>query len=206
MYVPDHFSVDDEQSMQFVTDIRAADLVTVTEDGLMATFLPLLFEPAGGPRGSLCGHVARPNDQWRSASQGEAMVIAHGPNFYVSPSWYPSKGEHGRVVPTWNYATAHIYGELKIHDDAEWVGSLVRRLTDIHEAPRPAPWSVDDAPAAYVAGQLRAIVGVELVISRVEVKIKMSQNRPTADIDGVVLGLAEQGDQVAAEMVARYRP
>jgi transcriptional regulator len=206
VYIPNHFAVDDEQSLRFVKSIQAADLVTSTADGLTATFLPLLFEPSGGPRGSLCGHVARPNDQWRSVSVGEAMVIAHGPNFYVSPSWYPSKVAHGRVVPTWNYATAHVFGELKIHDDAEWVGSLVRRLTDAHEAARVAPWSVDDAPTDFVAGQLRAIVGVELVISRVEVKIKMSQNRPEADIDGVVLGLAEQGDQVAAQMVAEFRP
>ena len=206
VYTLDHFAVDDAQALEFVKNIRAADLVIATADGLLATFLPLLFEPSGGPQGSLCGHLARPNDQWRSAPLGEAMVITHGPSFYVSPSWYPSKAEHGRVVPTWNYATAHVYGELKIHDDAEWVEALVRRLTSTYESPRIAPWSVDDAPKDFIAGQLRAIVGIEIVISRVEAKFKMSQNRPEADIDGVILGLTEEGDQTAAQAVAQLRP
>jgi len=123
----------------------------------------------------------------------------------VSPSWYASKREHGRVVPTWNYTTAHVYGELRIHDDAAWVEALVRRLTDRHEAGRSHPWSVDDAPAEYIAGQLRAIIGVELVITRVEVKDKMSQNRPDADIDGVVAALTAQGDVAAAQKVSDAR-
>ena len=206
MYIPAHFGLEDEQATQFVESIRAGDLVTMTNSGLVATFLPLLFDPNGGPRGSLCGHVARPNDQWQRGPLDEAMVIAHGPNVYVSPSWYPSKREHGRVVPTWNYATAHVYGELRIHDDVEWVDCLVRRLTDVHESARPEPWSVDDAPDSFVEGQLRAIVGVEVVISRVEVKVKMSQNRPEADIDGVIRGLVEQGEQAASQTVGRFRP
>jgi transcriptional regulator len=205
MYVPRHFAVDDEQSLEIVRGIRTADLVTMTDAGLVATFLPLLHEADGGPMGSLLGHLARSNDQWRSAPRGEALAIARGLDFYVSPSWYASKREHGRVVPTWNYTTAHVHGELLVHDDAAWVESLVRRLTERHEAGRPDPWSVDDAPAEYVAGQLRAIVGVELVITRVEVKDKMSQNRPDADIDGVVAALTEQGDAEAARKVANAR-
>ena len=178
----------------------------MTEDGLVATFLPLLFDPAVGEHGALLGHVARNNEQWRRAALGEALVIAHGVDGYVSPSYYASKAEHGRVVPTWNYVTAHVYGTLIVHDDPDWVGGLVRRLTERHEAGREHPWSVDDAPAAYVAGQLRAIVGVELRISRIEAKAKLSQNRPAADIDGVIEGLEGRGEQGHAAAVREARP
>ncbi|MBN9102544.1 MULTISPECIES: FMN-binding negative transcriptional regulator [unclassified Pseudonocardia] len=194
MYVPAHFAADDISEL--LARPQAADLVTMTEDGLVATFLPFLHDG-----GSLLGHVARNNDHWSRPVIGEAMVIVHGPDAYVSPGFYPSKAEHGRVVPTWNYLTAHVYGELRIHDDVEWLDALVRRLTDLHEAAEPTPWSVDDAPPAFVAGQLRAIVGVELVISRIEAKLKMSQNRPAADVDGVVAGLEARGDHVAAAAV-----
>jgi len=136
---------------------------------------------------------------------GDALVIVRGPDAYVSPSWYASKAEHGRVVPTWNYVTAHVYGQLVIHDDPDWVGVLVRRLTDRHEADSPRPWSVDDAPASFIAGQLRAIVGVELVISRVDAKAKLSQNRPAADIDGVITGLEGRGDRTTADAVQAAR-
>ena len=135
------------------------------------------------------------------------MVILRGPgDAYISPSWYASKAEHGRVVPTWNYSTAHAYGRLVIHDDVRWLESLVRRLTDRHETGREDPWSVDDAPPRFVAGQLRAIVGVEVVISRVEAKLKLSQNRPAADIDGVQTGLEVSGDPVSAAAVRAARP
>jgi transcriptional regulator len=134
------------------------------------------------------------------------MVIARGPDAYVSPSAYASKAQHGRVVPTWNYVTVHAYGRLVVHDDPVWVEALVRRLTDHHERGREQPWSVDDAPAKFYAGQLRAIVGVELVIERVEAKFKLSQNRPAADIDGVVATLAADGDAGSAALVERFRP
>ncbi len=136
---------------------------------------------------------------------GEAMVIVRGPDAYISPGRYASKAEHGRVVPTWNYLTAHVYGRLVVHDDAAWVDALVRRLTDKHEAAGPRPWSTDDAPPAFIAGQLRAIVGVELVISRVEAKAKLSQNRPSADVDGVVAGLTARGDTAGADAVTAAR-
>ena len=148
----------------------AADLVTNTPEGLVATMLPFVFEPAIGEHGALLGHVARNNDQWRREVLGEVLVIMRGPDAYVSPGWYASKAEHGRVVPTWNYVTAHVYGHLVVHDDVAWVESRVRRLTDKHEAASPSPWHVDDAPPAFVAGQLRAIVGLELVITRIEAK------------------------------------
>ena len=124
---------------------------------------------------------------------------------YITPSWYSSKAEHGRVVPTWNYMTAHVFGRLVIHDDPAWVDENVRRLTERHEAGRAAPWSVDDAPPDFHAGQLRAIVGIEVVISRIEAKFKMSQNRRDTDIDGVVAGLAADGLVAVSETVDRLR-
>ncbi len=205
MYTPAHFAVDHEGTAAFLAEIRAADLVTVTEDGLVATFLPLLFDPTVGEHGALRGHVARKNDQWRRRPIGEALVIVHGDDAYITPSWYSSKAEHGRVVPTWNYATAHVYGRLVVHDDPAWVDANVRGLTERQEAARAASWSVDDAPAAFHAGQLRAIVGIEVVISRVEAKFKMSQNRNDADIDGVVAGLAADGLTTVSETVQRLR-
>ena len=133
-------------------------------------------------------------------------MIAHGVDAYVSPSWYATKAEHGRVVPTWDYTTAHVYGQLQIHDEPEWVDGIVRRLTARHEAGRAKPWSVDDAPPQFHAGQLRAIVGIELLITRVEAKFKMSQNRPEADIAGVVAGLADDGLPDVADDVRRLQP
>lgn len=199
MYVPAHFAATDEDVRALLANHGAADLVTTTTaDGLVATLLPFVYDPE---RHALLGHVARNNDQWRRSS-GEALVIVRGPDAYVSPSWYASKAEHGRVVPTWNYVTAHVYGTLTVHDDPVWVEDVVRRLTSRHDS----TWSVDDAPPAFVAGQLRAIVGVEVAISRIEAKVKLSQNRPAADIDGVVGGLRERGDEAMAAEVERHRP
>jgi transcriptional regulator len=206
MYTPAHFSVDDASAAAFLAGIEVADLVTVTDDGLVATFLPLIFDPDRGEHGALLGHVARSNDQWKRPPRGEAMAIAHGENAYVTPSWYATKREHGRVVPTWDYTTAHVYGELLVHDDPGWVGALVRRLTERHESRRATPWSVDDMPERFHAGQLRAIVGIELQVSRIEAKFKMSQNRTDADIDGVVSGLEADGRPDVAETVQRLRP
>jgi transcriptional regulator len=151
--------------------------------------------------------VARNNDQWRKPARGESLAIVRGPDAYVSPSWYAAKAEHGRVVPTWNYLTAHVYGQLLVHDDPTWVEDVVRRLTAKHEAarmtsPRQSPaWSVDDAPRAFIEGQLRAIVGLELQITRIEAKAKLSQNRPVGDIAGIVDGLAARGDDPMATAV-----
>ena len=187
------------QRGSLLADQVTADLVTATSRGLVATFLPILYEPAGDDYGSIIAHVSRNNDQWRLPAIGDALMVLHGPDAYISPSWYPSKAVDGRVVPTWNYLTAHVYGRLVVHDDPIWVESLVRRLTDKHEETRPAPWSVNDAPAQYVATQLRAIVGLEIVISRVEAKAKWSQNRPTTDVDGVIQGLTASGHVGAAD-------
>src|SRR3954452_18082955 len=203
MYVPKHFAADDEAVQELLADHGAAELITMTADGLVATMLPFVYDRS---RNVLLGHFARNNDHWQREAIGDALVIMRGPNAYVSPAWYASKQEHGRVVPTWNYVTAHVYGELTVHDDAAWVEDVVRRLSDLHEHGRAEPWSVDDAPEKYVQGQLRAIVGVEVAIRRIEAKLKLSQTRPAADIDGVIDGLHTAGEDPTATAVSRHRP
>ncbi|MCE6999947.1 FMN-binding negative transcriptional regulator [Saccharothrix sp. S26] len=202
MYVPSHFAPDDHAVQELLRQHGAADLITATPQGLVATFLPFVHDEAAGV---LRGHVARNNEQWRLPVTGEALVIVRGPDAYVSPSWYASKAEHGRVVPTWNYVTAHVYGPVVFHDDPDWVERVVRDLTAKHEAGREPAWDVDDAPETFIAGQLRAVVGVEVTVARVEAKWKLSQNRAAADVDGVVAGLRADGDDATADAVARAR-
>lgn len=206
MYVPQHFAADESVVRELLAGHGAGDLITSTADGLLATLLPFIYDPSVGEHGVLLGHLARNNPQWKTPVLGEALAIITGPDAYISPSAYATKREHGRVVPTWNYVIAHVYGELVIHDDPAWLDGLVRRLTDKHEAGFAEQWSVDDAPQAYVNGQLRAIVGVELVISRIEAKAKLSQNRSEADIDGVVESLEARGDAASAAAVRAAKP
>ena len=178
-------------------------LVTGSGEGLFATHLPLLLDRSRGPHGTLQGHVARANRQHAMVATGtEVLVIFSGPDAYISPSFYPSKAEHGKVVPTWNYVAVHAYGRVQFHSEAEFLRAHVGRLTAHHETERAAPWSVDDAPAEYVDQQLRAIVGVEIEITRLEGKWKMSQNRSAADIDGVVAGLGASDDARARDVAA----
>lgn len=201
MYVPGQFAVDDDAVRELLVRRGVGDLITATGDGVVASFLPFVFDADAGV---LRGHLARNNPQWRSGVVGDGLVIVHGGDSYVSPAWYASKAEHGRVVPTWNYITAHVYGEVRFHDDLGWVGRVVRELTEKHEG--VGGWSVDDAPDGFVEGQLRAVVGVEVVVRRVEGKWKLSQNRSGRDIDGVVAGLRGVGDVAGAEAVEAARP
>ncbi len=197
LYVPRFNAVDDDKALLMVTEIATAQLVTVAEDGRAdATFLPVLLRD-----GELIGHVARANGHWQRIVEGSpALAIVTGPDAYVSPGWYATKAEHGRVVPTWNYSAVHLRGTVHVHDDADWLRAMVTALTDRHEAARDEPWAVTDAPEKYVAGQLRAIVGVSLTIETVEGKAKLSQNRSAEDVAGVVAALAGTpvGDQMAA--------
>lgn len=198
MYTPPAFREDDPAALAaMIGACPLATLVTATADGLLATPLPLLFDPAEGPFGVLHGHLARANPQWRAPVLGEALATFSGPDAYVSPGWYASKAEHGKVVPTWNYAAVHAYGTIEFFEDAERLLEVVRRLTDRHEAGRTDTWAVSDAPADFVAAQLRGIVGVRMVITRLEGKRKMSQNRSAADRAGVAQGLAGEGDERA---------
>ena len=210
MYIPDHFRPTDEDVRLLLANLGAADLITATADGLLATMLPLIHEPPGstpeaGDHGRLLGHLARNNRQWKLAPIGEALVIVRGPDAYVSPAWYATKREHGRVVPTWNYVTAHLHGRLVVHDDPAWVEANVRALTARHEAGRNEPWSVDDAPPPYIAGQLKAIVGVEVVIRRIEAKFKLSQNRSVEDVDGAIAGIDARGGPLDPPTAAAMR-
>lgn len=206
MYTPAHFEAGPDAVRPLLTRPGAANLITMTSGGLLATLLPFLYDPAVGQHGALQTHVARNNIQWSEPAIGESLMIIQGADAYVSPSWYASKAEHGRVVPTWNYSTAHVYGTLVIHDDPAWLAGQVRRLTDVNEAGLEHPWSVDDAPERYISGQLRAIVGIELVITRIEAKTKLSQNRSEADVDGVVAGLSARGQSDSAADVETARP
>lgn len=205
MYTPPAFREDDPAALAAMIGASPlATLVTATADGLLATPLPLLFDPDEGPFGALHGHLARANPQWRTPVVGEALATFSGPDAYVSPGWYASKAEHGKVVPTWNYAAVHAYGTIEFFEDSERLLEVVGRLTARHEAGRPAPWAVSDAPADFLAAQLRGIVGMRMVITRLEGKRKMSQNRSAADRAGVAQGLAgeasERARRVAGEI------
>ncbi|MEB2517682.1 FMN-binding negative transcriptional regulator [Pseudomonas sp. YuFO20] len=196
MYTPSGFAFNDlSELQQQILGTRLALLVTHGEQGLQASHLPLLLNTDEGPNGTLYGHFAKANPQWKELQNGaEAMVIFAGADAYVSPGFYPSKAEHGKVVPTWNYVAVHAYGSAEVFTDADRLRSLVSALTDRHEAGRAQPWKVADAPADYIDGMLRAIVGFALPIQRLEGKRKLSQNRSTADIAGVREGLAASPD------------
>jgi transcriptional regulator len=179
-----------------------ADLVTLGTDGLEATPLPLMLDPSDGPQGSLIGHIARANPQWRTADvTQEALAIFSGPDSYISPSYYETKRLSGKVVPTWNYVTIHARGRISFFHEPEALLELVRRLTELHEGRRAAPWAVSDAPPDFIQSQLRGIVGLRLEITALTGKWKMSQNRSPADRAGVVAGLRADGGP-EAEAVA----
>ena len=196
MYTPSSFAIDDLHELhQQILGTRLAVLVTHGDQGLQASHLPLLLRPDQGPNGTLYGHFARANPQWKALQDGaQALVIFAGAEAYVSPGFYPSKAEHGKVVPTWNYVAVHAYGTAEVFTDADRLRDLVSALTDRHEAGRNNPWKVADAPADYIDGMLKAIVGFALPIERLEGKRKLSQNRSTADIAGVREGLAASPD------------
>ena len=206
MYIPRHFGLEDRaQVSDFVARAGAADLVTFDGAELTATLLPVLWDQdsasnGDGPGyGRLLGHIALANSQWKTAQPGvPALAIVHGPQAYVSPGWYAAKREHGRVVPTWNYVTVHFTGPVTFHRDPEWLRALVTRLTTKYEHLRAQPWQPSDAPPAFIDGQLRGIVGVEMTVTRVEAKAKLSQNRGAADRAGAIEGLRGEDDPGSA--------
>lgn len=195
MYIPKAFAETDIPALHALMDqTRLAVLVTHGEQGLRASHLPLL-RTSEGEHGTLYGHLAKANPQWRDLAAGaEALVIFPGADAYVTPSFYPGKAEHHKVVPTWNYQAVHAYGQAEVFTDPEPLRQLVSDLTRRHEAARPAPWSVDDAPQDYIASMLRAIVGFALPVRRLEGKRKLSQNRTAEDQAGVRAGLATSPD------------
>ena len=202
MYVPAHFEETRTEVLhQLIREHPLAAFVTLGPDGLNANHIPFEIGPEPAPRGTLRGHVARGNPVWRDFSKAvEALLIFQGPKAYVSPSWYATKKETGKVVPTYNYIVVHAYGPLRIVEDRAWLRGLVERLTNRHEAARPQPWKITDAPGDYIETMLGAIVGIEIPVTRLVGKWKASQNRPAVDRDGVIRGLNEIRDPDAATM------
>jgi len=205
MYQPAHFVEPDADTLLAL--MKAHPLATLIRGGaaLAADILPLEVERVGeGWR--IAGHVARANSLWREADGQPVLALFQGPQGYVSPTWYPSKAQHGKAVPTWNYAMVQVHGTLRAMEDREWLHALVTRLTERHEGGRAAPWHVTDAPPDYIDAMLKAIVGIEIEVTRVEGKFKLSQNRPAEDRTGVVLGLevdATEGLQAEAHALAQ---
>lgn len=203
MYTPPFNRVDDDTEIRrMVAAYRTAWLVTSNQDGLpSATFLPIIWRDS-----SVIAHMAKANPHWRHIDSGTpALLITTGPEAYISPSWYAAKAEHGRVVPTWNYSAVQLRGTAQVHHDPEWLREAVTDLTEIHERDRDLPWHVTDAPAPFVSGQLGGIVGVEIAVTEVTGKAKLSQNRSEADQRGVVDGLSgapDSGSQAVAEAMS----
>jgi len=197
MDVPRDFAESDPDVLRdTVRSIRAGELITVGADGPEASFLPLLISDDAG---AVTGHLARANGQWRRADLSvPALITWVGPYAYVSPSYYPSKREHGKAVPTWNFITVQARGVLTLHEDDGWKRAHVAALSDFHEAALPAPWSIDDAPTEYIDGLVKGIVGIELRVTSIEGKWKLSQNQTAQDIAGAMAGLASEGPGPAA--------
>jgi transcriptional regulator len=203
MYTPKAFEVNDLPLLQdAIRQSGLATLVTSTSQGLIATHLPVMLDATRGEFGTLRGHVSRANVQWHETAPGaEALVIFLGLDTYVTPNWYAAKRETGRVVPTWNYAAIHAYGPVTFFEDAERLRSVVTELTRKHEGAFPAPWQVSDAPPVYIDAQLKAIVGFELPIVRLEGKQKFNQNRSAEDRQGVMEGLRQTGKSDVADLM-----
>jgi transcriptional regulator len=204
VYIPPSFAEHDVAVMHDFIDAHSLGaLVTSSPAGLFATHLPFVLERAMGARGTLEGHLARANPHHELvADDTDALVIFTGVDAYVTPSLYPSKQRHGKVVPTWNYVAVHAHGRIRLVREPERLRAHLERLTARHEAAQPRPWSLDDTPAGYVDALLGAIVGIEIEIDRLDGKWKMSQNRPAEDVEGVARGLAASPDPAAREVGA----
>lgn len=206
MYLPAHFAESRTEVLHALMRARPfATLVTQGATGPDANHLPLHLDAGASPQGTLVGHVARANPLWREAADSAVLAIFHGPQAYVTPSWYPTKHEHGKAVPTWNYVVVHARGRLRVIDDPAWLRGQLETLVAEHEAGFAEPWQIADAPPDYIDKMLAAIVGIEIVIGEITGKWKISQNQPGVNRAGVVAGLRGQGSDDAlaiAELVA----
>jgi transcriptional regulator len=204
MYLPKEFEQDDPELLRrAIRESALATLVTVGPEGLLASHVPMLLLPEPAPLGALIGHVSRANSQWSASSTGtDALAIFLGPDAYISPSWYATKRETDRVVPTWNYIAVHASGPISFFDDHERLLDVVSRLTQRHEQDRPSPWAVSDAPPDFIESMLRSILGFSLTIARLEGKWKLSQNQPEANQRGVIAGLQADGRPKQAAVAA----
>lgn len=204
MYIPKHHEETDISVLQSL--IRAHPLGAWATQGngeIIVNHIPFLLDASRGEFGTLAGHVARANEVWQAFSRTiQSVVIFQGAESYITPSWYPSKHAHGKVVPTWNYVVVHAHGLPVVIEDKAWLLEHLNRLTDTHEAGRAVPWKVADAPAEFVQGMAEGIVGIEIPITKLVGKWKVSQNRPDPDKLGVVAGLLERGDLTSKGMAA----
>ena len=200
MYLPPHFREDRPEVLrQLMAEFPLAALVTLGSGGLAANHIPLLYDPE---RGTLSGHLSRANSQWQDyRDDTEALAIFQGPQAYISPNWYPTKAEHGRAVPTWNYAVVHAYGRLTVYSEPERLREFLDRLTARHESTQTRPWAPADAPPEYIGGLLKAIVGIEIEVTRLEGKWKVSQNQPAQNRVGAADALAAAGENAMAERI-----
>lgn len=203
MYVPEHFATDDADGLiRRLARRWAGVLITVDADGApVGTHMPILWD---SEKRVATGHIARANPQWKQGP-GKGLIVLSGAEAYVTPAWYPSKAEHGKTVPTWNYEAVHITGQAEWFDDPVRLEAVVRDLSHLHEHDRPEPWSIADAPRPYIDALLRGIVGVTLTAERIEAKRKLSQNKSEADFAGVADGLAASADPLAREVAALMR-
>ena len=202
MYRPPAFREDRPEVLHgLIRQYPLGVLITQGAEGLDANHIPWWLEVADSGEVRLLGHIARANPLWKSSPmRPEVLVIFQGPAQYISPGWYPTKQVHGRVVPTWNYVVVHAHGRLVFHEDPAWIRAQMERLTGQMEAAQPQPWSIDEAPPEYIEALLATVVGVEIVVDRLEGKWKLSQNQPEVNRAGVVVGLAGRGDPAASEM------
>lgn len=208
MYNPSHFVENRADVLHALVKTHPlATLVTLTQDGLVANYIPLLLRHDGSAFGTLVGHVARANPIWSATDLGvDALACFQGPQVYISPSLYATKQEHGKVVPTWNYVAVQARGPLTVHDDADWVRAQVTELTRQQEAQRVTPWAVDDAPRSYTDTMIRALVGISIPVKAMTGKWKVSQNQPSVNRDSVATGLAlcpGEASQAMAALVAQ---
>lgn len=210
MYTPPAFVVDDTSEIHaMMRACRIANFITATKDGPVATPLPMFLDAGEGENGTLYAHLARPNPQWQIPVIGDGLAVFMGPDAYITPAWYAAKAEHGKVVPTWNYTAVEAKGPVEFFEDPTRLLDVVRRLTDLHEGETGNPWSVSDAPEAFIAAQLRGIIGIRMPIARLTGKRKLSQNRSEADRMGVRAGLLEskrEADRAIADMISIPSP
>jgi transcriptional regulator len=202
MYTPKQFAETDPKVLHALIESQPLGAwVTLTEEGLVANHVPFFLDTTRGEHGTLVGHVARANPVWKTLSTTvPSIVIYQGAQSYITPSWYPSKHEHHKAVPTWAYAVVHAHGVPQVRDDATWLHAHVSQLTNRHEAKRAEPWHVSDAPTDYVDTMLKAIVGIEIPITKLQGKWKLNQHRPAPDKEGTMAGLSECPDTASREM------
>lgn len=207
MYIPPAFREDDaSRQYELIRQSPLGLLVSSTGGWPQVSPLPFILDVDETPSRRLLGHLSRGNEHWTTLDGSNVIVVFQGPDAYVSPSWYVTKAEHGKVVPTWNYAMVQVRGIARVRDDEQWLRHHITELTDTHESPRSAPWQVTDAPASFIDGLVKGIIGIEIEIDHIDGKWKVSQNRPTEDRKGVVAGLTEAGDSAMAALVDEHIP